>query len=131
MVRRRLFAFFQQEQQGYVSHAYLVGVSEGLLLDGNSIYKGPVVTIEIRNFEIGTDFPNHTVTAGNGRVPQRDIADRLSSNRCLNVGQREGRAFFRAVYRNKTWVHRRPDIYLLQLLHLPTLAPKLPEIYRK
>jgi len=69
MVRRRLFAFFQQEQQGYVSHAYLIGVGEGLLLDGNSVYKGSVVTIKIRNFELGSDLPNHTVTSGNGRMP--------------------------------------------------------------
>src|SRR4029079_1309622 len=106
MVGCRLFAFFQQEQQGYVSHADLIGMSEGLLLDGNSIDKRSVVTIEIRNFELGADFPNHAVTPGNGRMPQRDIADGLPPNRRLSVGQRESRTFFRSVYRNQTWIHR-------------------------
>src|SRR6185369_6991510 len=106
MVRRRFFAFFQQEQQRDVSHADLIGMGEDLLLDGNSIYKGAVVTIKIRNFELGANLPNHAMTARNGRMPQRDIADRLSPDRCLSVGQRERGTFFRSVYGDKTWVHR-------------------------
>src|SRR5215813_985703 len=111
MTRRCILAFFQEKKERNISYSYLICMSKCLFFNRDAVHKRTVIAVQICKLELVTELSNYTVPSGNRGVPEGDCVDRLPPDCFLFGGEREGRAFLRAVYRNQPRIHMQ-NIYL-------------------